>query len=96
MEQKGFVYSKHIFGTSTVGRNVNSYYLQWQWRHATNCIRLINLTRNQYTTIKGKLSHDMDVQTHLIGRSNAITYVHHTSSKYYMRVLRYLKKEKLL
>lgn len=94
----GYVSSRHIFGRSILGRNGNHmYYLQWQWNNSKTIDDLIILTPKQYNYIKNILL-ESKKQTikELTNISNMIIYYHKTSSKSYMRVKRYLIKQRLL
>lgn len=95
---KGYVFSNHVFGKSKLVRNAQHlYYLHWQMnKKGPNINDIIKLSPKQYQEIKKLLGPVKETHEKIISdRSKAVEYIHETNSKYYMRVKRYLKKNKL-
>jgi hypothetical protein len=95
---KGFVTSKHLFGRSALVRDGNRlYYLEWQWTKHSTINDVIYLTAKQYEQIKKYLLSIRSVETREISeKSQGIVHHHAVSSRSYMRIKRYLTKNKLL
>ncbi len=97
-KRPGFVNSKHVFGRSAIVRNGNQlYYLKWQWTKDKTVDDIIYLTPKQYQHIKKMLISDAEETVHEISDiSSEIVYHHATDAKHYMRIKRYLVRNKLL
>jgi hypothetical protein len=95
----GYVSSKHIFGRSLIVRAAKGFhYLKWQWSiKDVDVDNIISLTKEQYQKIKSMLlpyTHKEEIP--LSDKSNAVHFIHPTSSKNYMQIKRYLVKNKIL
>ena len=93
----GYVNAVHIFGRSMMGRLGQTRHLQWQWRNDSTPFQTVPLTKEQYNHIKTLLGPVVEEQkARFTEYANSIHIYHEQTSKHYMRVLRYLKKEGLL
>jgi len=95
----GYVFSVHGFGKSYITRSANnSYLLVWQHRkHRKLLYCTVSITREQYNGIKKLLLSVRSQAERDVGeKGKAIAYIHHTDSKTYMRIRRYLMKEEIL
>lgn len=95
----GYVMAKHLFGRSAIVRDGQRlYYLKWQWTKGHDIVDdVIYISRDTYERIKKLLLPIRDVSVHDISQhSRGVEYRHETSSKNYMRIKRYLIKNKIL
>ena len=93
----GYVNAVHVFGRSMMGRLGQGHYLQWQWRRSSKALQTIPLSKDQYKAIKKLLGPiEEQITREMTSKANSVSIHHQTNGKYYMRVKRYLKKEKLL
>jgi len=101
MEQKirGYIVAHHIFGRSRLIRHANSYSLEWQRKQSVLTVgQTFLLTEKMYGQLKDLL---LPVELSVISslgdnKGNMIEYHHKASSRNYMRVKRFLIKNKII
>jgi len=86
---KGYINTTHVMGRTLMSRHNSSYMLQYQWRQDSNPLHIRVITKKEYDDIKKLAGPE---ESRIVTATNDLTIMHTTSSKYYMRIKRYVNK----